>query len=175
MATQPALLRKGEHDVRLCGALRLLGEAKLVVDLEKRQAVENASCGVVWTALVVAMLAVGGFSVEKVLAIREALERRGLLNPRKLAEWDDARITRELTAAGYTRGMLTGMYAERLSAAMKELAAAERLPQAEELLASGSASRIADLLLPKKGVGPRVIENFLALRQSLSRQARHQI
>ena len=140
-----------------------------MVDPEKRQAMLEDSRGVVWTALVVAMLAVGGFSVEKVLAIREALERHGLLNPRKLAQWDDARITRELTAAGYRRGLLTGMYAERLSAAMKELAAAERLLQTEELLASGSVSLVTHLLLPQKGVGPRVVDNFLALRQSLSR------
>ena len=117
-----------------------------------------------WESLAVAMLSVGGFSVEKVLRLRGALAEHGLLDPRNLVEWDPARITRELTAAGYERGLLTGMYAERLSGAMRALAAVDRFAEAQMTLASADAEHVSELLLPQKGIGPKVIENFLRLR-----------
>ncbi len=120
-----------------------------------------------WESLTIAMLSVGGFSVERVLGLRASLTERGLLDPRNLVEWDEARVTRELTAAGYERGLLTGMYAERLSGTMRALAATERFSETQSILESDDDERISDLLLPQKGIGPKVVENFLRLRKNL--------
>jgi endonuclease III-like uncharacterized protein len=120
----------------------------------------------VWGDLVTAMLSVGGFSAEKVLKLRNRLREAGLLDPRNLSSWDEARVTRELTAAGYERGLLTGMYAERLAAAMRVLASEASRADSEAVLASLEADRISELLLPQKGIGPKVVESFLELRRA---------
>jgi 3-methyladenine DNA glycosylase/8-oxoguanine DNA glycosylase len=125
----------------------------------------RSSDDTVWEDLVIAILAVGGFTVKKVLAGREALDRSNLFDPQYLADCDEARLTRELYAAGYTRGMLTGMYADRLSAVMRALASSGRLQESQAILASERDDLVADLLLPLHGVGPKVLNNFLALRR----------
>jgi GT2 family glycosyltransferase len=117
----------------------------------------------VWEDLVFAMLAVGGFSIEKVLALREPFEKAGLFDPRNLAVWDEARLTRELNTAGYARGMLTGMYAERLARTMRSLAR-ERLSENEEVLRSVKKERVEKLLLAQYGIGSKVLSNFFFLR-----------
>jgi hypothetical protein len=118
----------------------------------------------VWEDLVFAMLAVGGFSIEKVLALRQQFEKAGLFDPRNLAAWDEARLTREMSAAGYSRGMLTGMYAERLARTMRSLAG-ERLSESEEVLRSGKNERVEKLLLAQYGIGSKVLDNFYNLRR----------
>ena len=117
----------------------------------------------VWEDLVFAMLAVGGFSTEKLLALREPFEKAGLFNPRNLAVWDMARLTRNLNAAGYSRGMLTGMYAERLARTICSIAG-EQLSKSEEVLRSGVKEQVEKLLLAQYGIGPKVLYNFFALR-----------
>jgi hypothetical protein len=125
----------------------------------------------VWEDLVFAMLAVGGFSIEKVLVLREPFEKAGLLDPRNLAVWDEARLTRELNAAGYARGMLTGMYAERLARTMRSLAR-DRLSESEEILRSGKNEQVEKLLLPQYGIGSRVLGNFFFLRHQRQTEIR---
>lgn len=120
----------------------------------------------VWENLVIAMLSVGGFSVDKVLKLRGQLETAGLLDPRNLSSWDEARLTRELTGAGYERGLLTGMYAERLAAAMRVLASDVSRSETERVLSSVDPDEIAQLLLPQRGIGPRVVESFLELQRA---------
>lgn len=118
----------------------------------------------VWGNLTIAMLAVGGFSAARVLQLRDSLASAGLLDPANLASWDEARITRELTKAGYERGLLTGMYAERLSRAMRVLAAPDLLAKTQAVLEDGDESEVSQLLLPQSGIGPKVVATFLALR-----------
>jgi len=130
-----------------------------------RPQADSSDVAGVWEDLVIAMLSVGGFPVEKVLKLRDSLERAGLVDPRNLSSWDEARVTRELTAAGYERGMLTGMYAERLCAAMRSLAVEECLHENQMLLERADQGRVADLLLPQKGIGPAVLRTFLGLRE----------
>ena len=85
-----------------------------------------------------------------------------------LRTWDEARVTRELNAAGYSRGLLTGMYAERLVATMRCIADQE-IESNENTLERGSSAQVAKLLLPQRGVGPKVLETFLFLRSSRRR------
>jgi len=109
------------------------------------------------------MLAVGGFRLEQVLELHPSLKEAGLFDPSNLSRWDEARVTRELNAAGYSRGLLTGMYAERLVATMRSIAVQE-IDQTEKTLGFGSSEEVAKLLLPQYGIGPKVLETFLHLR-----------
>ena len=112
------------------------------------------------------MLSVGGFSVDKVLSLRDQLKEAGLLDAENLSAWDEARITRELTAAGYERGLLTGMYAERLAAAMRVVASDPLRAESETILSGSNADLISELLLPQKGIGPKVVQSFIELRRA---------
>ena len=116
-----------------------------------------------WESLILAALAVGGFSIDSVLEIEPDLRSAGLLSPVNLARWGPEKVTRELYAAGYRRGMLTGMYAERLVAIGKF--ADDSMRDSDPTLGSGDHEAIRHLLLPIFGVGPKVIENFFALMQ----------
>lgn len=123
----------------------------------------ESSSGEVWEDLIIAMLAVGGFSVRKVLEMRGSLAGAGLLEAKNLVAWDAGRVTRELNSAGYSRGMLTGMYAERLVTAIGSLA--DRLEENAAVLLSDDSDQIAALLLPQHGIGPKVVETYLTLRR----------
>lgn len=117
----------------------------------------------VWEDVVVAMLAVYSYPLERLAPISEALRDAGLFEPRRLATASIQELTRELKAAGYDRGALTWQYADRLISLGKYLveAGCERVGHE---LATGDAAVAEKLLLPVHGIGPKVIENFVALR-----------
>src|SRR5437763_1556705 len=60
----------------------------------------------IWTDLVVAMLSVNSYSVEKSYAIANQLAAEGLTDPMKLATFEPDEIARRLDRAGYKRGTL---------------------------------------------------------------------
>lgn len=62
-----------------------------------------------------------------------------------------------LSRAGYNRGLLTGMLAERLQALMVAVASGS-LDGLEDAVASGNKSEARALLLRVKGIGERVAE-----------------
>jgi hypothetical protein len=115
-----------------------------------------------WPDLIMAMLAVNRFSLDKVFALFEALDAGHLFDPESLVRWDCGEIARELKRAGYDRGpVLTTILAERLwslRALGKDVTVSERI------LASGSKQDVKALLECVSGVGPIVLENFLLLR-----------
>ena len=119
--------------------------------------------GDVWEDLILAMLSVGGYPVDKVLIIRVVMKRVGLLDPHNLAAWDEARVTRELNSAGYSRGLLIGMYAERLVATFRSLTA-EHFAETQTILENGNPVKVSEVLLPQYGIGPKVVDIFLSLR-----------
>lgn len=125
-----------------------------------------------WEKLIVATLAVGGFSLDRVRVLESGLRDRGLLDPENLATWGPERVTRQLYEAGYRRGLLTGMYAERLVAIGEFAAAGPAGDQRMQILAGGDEKTVGALLNPVFGVGPKVVANFLVLRGKGSDQSR---
>lgn len=117
----------------------------------------------VWEELVLAALAVYQFPLERVLPLRDKLRLVGLLDLHSIAKAGEATVTRELNAAGYSRGLLTGLYAERLVKLARTVLATDEAGIAASL-AGAPAHEIENRLLLLPGVGPKVIQNVLELR-----------
>ena len=117
-----------------------------------------------WADLVIALLSVNNYSLEKTLGLFDRLAEAELFDPAKLEIWSLSEISRRLEQAGYDRGpVLTQIFADRLSE-LGVFLATHGIQGCERLLFSGSRGEITALLSPAKGVGPRVLENFFLLR-----------
>jgi len=114
--------------------------------------------------LVVAILAVNFWTLEKVYALREELEAQGLFDLAALAQQDTQAVTAQLVAAGYQRGGFpVPQMADRLIATAKNLLSGKEA-ELRALLAAGNTTGLDRFLLELKGVGPVVAENFRILR-----------
>jgi hypothetical protein len=118
----------------------------------------------VWEDLLLAMLAVSLYPLERVLALRENLRQRGLLQPSNLARWGVERVASELKSAGYDRGGLTLMYADRLVSLGKRAGTTDVASQ--RVLLEGDDQEVRDFLMPWYGIGTTVLTNFLSLRRA---------
>lgn len=108
--------------------------------------------------LVVAVLAVGLWPAERVRTALPLLRQAAVLNPTDVASMDLGTLTVKLAKNGYGRGLLTSMYAERLQALMREIAAG-RLDDVPALVASGECETFTARLRQIHGVGPKVAAN----------------
>src|SRR6267378_3203444 len=110
--------------------------------------------------LVIAALAVGGYSLERAWDLRPKLEREGLVDPKVVEMLDEAEVVRRLATCGYDRGpIVTASMASRLIA----LHAAVRigvLAQTSELMQNGRLQDAEKVLRRVKGVGPMVFRQF---------------
>lgn len=105
--------------------------------------------------LVAALLAVNSYPVARVQAVVPSLRSALLLQPLDVAAMDIGSITVRLAEAGYDRGYLTGMLAERLQALMTRVATGE-LDALEDAISHGDEAKFTKLLRTVRGIGPRV-------------------
>jgi hypothetical protein len=105
-------------------------------------------------ALVVSVLAVGGWPAERVRAALPQLRAAGVLQPADVAAMDLGVLTVKLAKHGYSRGLLTSMYAERLQAMMREIAAGQ-LDDLRAIVASGTVSASPGACARSTASGPR--------------------
>lgn len=112
--------------------------------------------------IVVAVLAVNNYSLEKAHELLPELRSEGLTNPHRVARKDAGDLTVALSRAGYNRGMLTGLMAERLLGLMEAITDGE-LEAFEGLLRSGEQERALTLLRKVHGIGPQVAANVWML------------
>jgi hypothetical protein len=118
----------------------------------------------VWEALILAILSVNSYSVEKTRAIAKSLRREGLFDPGKIADWNLNEIAARLHRAGYSRGSyLDTLLAARLLS-LGDFVKQTGLDTAEVVLTSDRKAEIATFLRPVRGVGPQVIDTFVFLR-----------
>ncbi len=124
---------------------------------------ENAESA--WDDLVVSILAVNHYSLERTYALLSGLRGQGLTNPSALADGDVDDIERRLRTSGYDRGpFMTRLFAQRL-AALGDLIRAKGAPECEQALGGNNRAAIKELLLPVKGIGSVVLGNFFILRE----------
>lgn len=117
-----------------------------------------------WDDLVVSILAVNQYTLERTYPLLQGLRREKLTDPPSLGRWESQEIETKLRAAGCDRGpFMTKLFAERLSA-LGALVRTKRVIDCEEILRSKDARAIEALLLPVKGIGPVVLRNFYTLR-----------
>ena len=118
----------------------------------------------VFDDLVIALLSVNGYGVEKTWSLHAALEQTGLFDLESVSRLEEDEIAKRLQTAGYNRGeFLTNLLAVRLSALARYLRDLG-WTEARGLLKSGDASQVREVLGKAHGVGPLVLDNFLWLR-----------
>ena len=117
-----------------------------------------------WDDLVVSILAVNQYSLERTYAIRQGLREQKLIDPLVLASEKADEIENRLRAAGCDRGLfMTRLFAGRLEA-LGELVRIKGVAECEKIVGSRDTRAIENLLLPVKGIGPVVLRNFFLLR-----------
>jgi hypothetical protein len=118
----------------------------------------------VWQDLVLSILAVNSYSLERAYSLAEHLMAEGMFDPNNLIKWDVAEISVRLNRAGYNRGpYMTGLFSKRLSGLGKFISRIG-VSQVEKTLLSGDGANIKSTLATAPGIGPVVLRNLFALR-----------
>src|SRR5271166_1563251 len=110
-----------------------------------------------WEDLILAILSVNRYSLEKTYSAVETLRREGLFYPHNLMQWTSEEIGIRLKRGGYNRGeFMTNLFANRL-ASLGLFIKSTGVEECERILRKGDATEIGKLLQPVKGVGPQVL------------------
>ncbi len=116
--------------------------------------------------LVVAMLTVNNWALEKAWALLPDLTSLGLCNAQSLSALSHEEIFARLKRAGYTKSdYVVGLLADRLREMAKTVAATAPA-ELMELMEPGHEKDRDRFLLSLKGVGPAVLETFVSLQAS---------
>jgi len=117
-----------------------------------------------WEDLVISVLAVNQYSLEKTYACKEGLQTQELTTPATLLELAPAEIERRLKAGGCDRGaFMTNLFAKRL-AALGAHVRSVGIEKSTIILAGISRQKIEQFLEPVNGIGPVVLRNYFLLR-----------
>ena len=117
-----------------------------------------------WEDLVISILSVNQYSLEKTYAVLPLLRQGGLLRPDNLGSWELEEIVARLKTAGCDRGpFMTTLFASRL-ACLGMSVEARGIAVCRRILLSNDPAAISNFLLPIKGIGPKVLKNFFMLR-----------
>ncbi len=108
--------------------------------------------------LTAALLAVNNYPLEKAYSLLPQLREAGLTNPGTVVGQDERTLFMRLRQAGYDRGALNGILADRLHSLM---AAVDRgdLDRLPTLLSEGRREDAVTLLCRVKGIGRSVALN----------------
>lgn len=112
--------------------------------------------------LLMALLSVNNFPLEKTWSLLPRLREVGLTDPARVTSMDMAATIEALTSAGYDRKNLTWLIAERVKALMAAIHGGD-LAGLETAITARDQERATALLLQVRGVGPTVIRNAWAL------------
>lgn len=116
-------------------------------------------------SIVVGVLSVNRYGLEKAYALLPALENGGLLDSELVAAMDIEDLIIGLEAAGYRRGRLMTKMASRYLALMLAVKSGD-LDSFGDLLRSGETEMAADLLCKVWGIGPSVAHSAILLIRS---------
>lgn len=117
----------------------------------------------VWTDTLISLLAIYGPSLEKVDGLVPAFKQVGLTSFSKVAQMSHEEVYNALVKSGYDRGNLLGIFIPRIQAVAQAFEQVG-MAQVETVLQGKNIQAIEKFLLPIKGIGPKVVNNFLLLR-----------
>jgi 3-methyladenine DNA glycosylase/8-oxoguanine DNA glycosylase len=116
-----------------------------------------------WEDLVIGILSVNQYSLERTYRLVDGFRTQGLFQPENLMRWDPSGIVDRLKSAGCDRGQfMTNLFALRLSA-LGMLIQAKGIEACTSIIAGRDTKMIEELLLPVNGIGPKVLANFYLL------------
>lgn len=119
----------------------------------------------VWEDLVVSILSVNQYKLQATYSKVESLRDVGIFNPNNLIKWTTEEIADCLRRGGCYRGdFMTTLFAERL-ADLGKLVTSRGIYECEQILLSGNKNLITELLMPVRGIGPKVLQNLFLLQQ----------
>jgi hypothetical protein len=112
------------------------------------------------------LLAVNGWSVDRVFRLAHRLRAAGLLDFSAVAQLELDEIAGRLAMAGYDRGgYMNLLLARRVSSLAAALTRSE-LDRLKTCLLEGQGSEVSSTLQRINGVGPVVLETFWSLQNS---------
>lgn len=117
-----------------------------------------------WGDLVVSILSVNQYSLDRTYNSIRGLREQGLADPGSLSRWTPDEIEKRLRSAGCDRGaFMTKLFASRLSA-LGGLIQAKGSDECSRVIEGTNKDAISSLLSDVKGIGPVVLRNFYLLR-----------
>ena len=129
-----------------------------------------------WEDLVIALLSVNQYSLERTYPLLEGIRAEKLADMQHLAAWTVPQIEERLKAASMPQieerlkaascdrgSFMTGLFAQRLHS-LGEYIERHNIARCELTLRSGDVRAIETLLLPVNGIGPVVLKKFYLLR-----------
>jgi hypothetical protein len=132
--------------------------------MKEKKFESETAIGDPWEDLVISILSVNQYSLERTYRCLEGLREQGLFDPNKLMHWGQADIVNRLKSARCDRGLfMTNLFALRLSH-LGTLIQRTGIDASTKIISSRDAKSIEALLMPVSGVGPKVIANFCLLR-----------
>jgi hypothetical protein len=132
--------------------------------MSEKEPKNKAHTGDVWEDLVLSILSVNQYSLERTCHSVDGLRQQGLFDPETLMRRKPDEIVRRLKSGGYDRGQfMTNLFALRL-AALGMFIAAKGVEACTKIVSGHDARAIEKLLLPVNGIGPRVLANFYLMR-----------
>lgn len=135
-----------------------------VVKQMKDESTLKLSADSPWEDLVISILAVNQYSLEKTYPCKHGLQAQELTVPAKLMGLAPEEIERRLRAAGCDRGdFMTALFAKRIFA-LAEYARSVGIEHSSDILSGKSRQKIEQFLEPVSGIGPVVLRNFFLLR-----------
>jgi hypothetical protein len=132
--------------------------------MQDKKSEPGSAKGDAWEDLVVSILSVNQYSLERTYQALEGLREQGLSDPHQLMRWGQAEIVDRLKVAGCDRGpFMTNLFALRLCN-LGILIERRGLETCLKIISGRECRAIQELLLPVNGIGPKVIANFCLLR-----------
>jgi 3-methyladenine DNA glycosylase/8-oxoguanine DNA glycosylase len=114
--------------------------------------------------LMIAILAVNQYSVERASEVVERFDEVGLADPAHVMRLDESAIAERLEQAGYQRGdYMCRLMAKRILSAATALA--NGISAIAECEQRGDIHSLRSRLLAIHGVGPKVVSGYCALRK----------
>jgi 3-methyladenine DNA glycosylase/8-oxoguanine DNA glycosylase len=124
----------------------------------------KADLGKLAADVIVSVLAVQNFSIERAFGLLDGLEAQGFFDFPTVANWSEAEALQRLEAAGLSRGPhFNQIFAKRIRSIAGALGTAG-LADLLRLEREQNVKAIEDKLMDLWGVGPAVVWNYKVLR-----------
>lgn len=116
--------------------------------------------------VLIAILAVNGWTVDRVFSLTEQFRAVGLLDFTMVSRLSIEDIAERLTRAGYARGEYMNLLLATRVLSMTTVLTATELKRLKQCLMEGRTTDVSSTLRGIKGVGPVVLETFWGLQNT---------
>ena len=116
--------------------------------------------------VLISILAVNGWTADRVFPLRERLRAVGLLDFAAVSELPIEDIAERLARAGYARGEYMNLLLATRVLSMATVLTATELNRLKQCLVEGRTTDVSSTLRGIKGVGPVVLETFWSLQNT---------